>query len=84
MTDALDTSLDYWRTHPCDFIEQVLFDPETDAPFVLLPAERQFLKHAFATDDNGRLLYPTLIYSAIKKSGKTTFARSSLSPWCCS
>jgi phage terminase large subunit-like protein len=32
------------------------------------------LKFAFKTDENGRLLYPELIYGAIKKSGKTSFA----------
>ena len=42
-------------------------------PFALLPAEKLFLQYMFMTDDDGRLKYPTLIYSAIKKSGKTTF-----------
>jgi phage terminase large subunit-like protein len=55
------------------FIEQ-LIDPETGLPFELLDAERQFLAHAFATDDSGRLRYPELIFGAPKKSGKTTFA----------
>jgi hypothetical protein len=55
------------------FIEQ-LIDLETGKPFELLDAERQFLAHAFTTDDSGRLLYPELIFGAPKKSGKTTFA----------
>jgi len=38
----------------------------------LLPAERQFL--AFRTGKDGRLLYPELVFSAPKKSGKTTLA----------
>ena len=72
---ALDQSaLDYWREHPCEFIEKCLINPETGRAYVLLAAEREYLKHAFTLDENGRLLYPTLIYSAIKKSGKTTFA----------
>ena len=41
---------------------------------MLLDAERRFLQYAFATDANGRLLYPEQIYSCPKKSGKTTFA----------
>jgi phage terminase large subunit-like protein len=41
---------------------------------VLLAAERDFLKHALTFDDNGRLLYPEMIFGAIKKSGKTGFA----------
>lgn len=75
MTDTLnDTALDYWREHPCEFIEQCLINPETGRPFVLLDAEREFIEHAFTIGPDGRLLYPTLIYSCPKKSGKTTFA----------
>jgi hypothetical protein len=67
-------TLTRWRADPISFIEQVLIDPETGEPFVLLDAERWFLKFAFTLDENGRLKYPELIYGAIKKSGKTTFA----------
>ena len=75
MADAFDSvTMVRWRADPIAFIEYVLHDPETSEPFVLLPAEREFLKHAFRTDDAGRLLYPELCYSCPKKSGKTTFA----------
>jgi phage terminase large subunit-like protein len=67
-------SLQRWRDAPVSFVEQVLIDPETNQPFVLLPVERQFLDHAFRTGDDDRLLYPELIYACPKKSGKTTFA----------
>jgi phage terminase large subunit-like protein len=40
----------------------------------MLPAEREFLKHAFEFDADGRLKYSEWVYSAPKKSGKTTFA----------
>ena len=63
-----------WRANPISFIETVLIDPETGKPFKLLPAERAFLKRALATDRDGRLRYPELIYGAPKKSGKTGFA----------
>jgi Phage Terminase len=33
-----------------------------------------FLRYAFATGSDGRLLYPEQIYACPKKSGKTTFA----------
>ena len=66
--------LERWRDDPIAFIESVLFDPETGKPFVLLPAEREFLKHAFQTNDDGRLLYPEQVFGAPKKSGKTGFA----------
>jgi phage terminase large subunit-like protein len=51
-----------------------LYDPETKKPFVLLPAERCFLEHAFERTPDGRLRYPEQVYGAPKKSGKTTFA----------
>jgi phage terminase large subunit-like protein len=75
MPDGLDDSaLGRWRSDPTAFIETYLFDPETGRPFRLLPSEREFLKHAFALDADGRLKYPELLYAAPKKSGKTTFA----------
>ena len=52
----------------------MLHDPETGKPFVLLDAEREFMRHAFALDADGRLLYPEQCYGAPKKSGKTTLA----------
>ncbi len=63
-----------WRREPCTFIEEELHDPETGKPFKLLDAERDFLAHAFKTDDAGKLLYPEQVYAAPKKSGKTGFA----------
>jgi phage terminase large subunit-like protein len=68
-----NTSLEYWRSHPIAFIEQCLVNPETGVPFELLPAEKQFLAHAFQLGDNGKLKYSEWVYSAPKKSGKTTF-----------
>jgi Phage Terminase len=74
MADTIDrTALDHWRADPIAFIETVLHDPETNAPFVLLDAERQFLAYAFKTGDDGRLLYPEQVFGAPKKSGKTGF-----------
>jgi Phage Terminase len=67
-------SLDRWRRNPVSWIETHLYDPETGKRFKLLPAEREFLKHALATGSDGRLLYPEQIFGAIKKSGKTGFA----------
>src|ERR1700757_1174107 len=62
-----------WRHSPCDFVEEVLPDPETGKPFCLLDVERRFMERAFDTDANGRMLYPELVYGAPKKSGKTAF-----------
>jgi hypothetical protein len=68
------TDLTRWRADPVAFIEQHLINAETNESFELLPAERAFLKFAFKTGANGKLLYPELLYSCPKKSGKTTFA----------
>ena len=43
-----------WRADPIAFIEEILIDPETKKPFMLLDAERAFLKHAFATGADGQ------------------------------
>jgi Terminase large subunit, ATPase domain len=66
-------TLKRYRAEPTAFITEVLRNPETGQPFVLLPAEIEFLKHALRTGPNGRLLYPQLIYACPKKSGKTVF-----------
>jgi hypothetical protein len=75
MSEILEASaIEHWRRVPTEFIAEVLRDPETREPFVLLDAESCFIDHAFRTDDDGRLLYPEWAYSAPKKSGKTGFA----------
>ncbi len=74
MTDINGTALMHWRSDPMSFIETVLYNPETNQPYKLLPAQHEFVKHAFELDEHGRLLYPELVYAAPKKSGKTAFA----------
>jgi hypothetical protein len=54
-----------WRRDPVAFIEQHLINLETGKPFVLLASEREFLRYALATDSNGRLLFPELIYESV-------------------
>jgi terminase large subunit-like protein len=68
------TRLARYQANPASFIEEVLIDPETARPFVLLKAEKKFLRYAFKRARNGRLLYPEQVYACPKKSGKTTFA----------
>jgi hypothetical protein len=54
--EALEPSaLERWRRDPAEFITEVLRDPETGKPFVLLDAERNFIKCAYAQDADGRL-----------------------------
>jgi Terminase large subunit, endonuclease domain/Terminase large subunit, ATPase domain len=56
------------------FVESSLIDPEIGENFVLTDAEKEFAEHAFELTPDGRLKYPEQVYSAPKKSGKTTFA----------
>jgi hypothetical protein len=63
-----------YRANPVLFIEELLINPETGRPIILLKAEKKFLRHAFKRGRNGRLLYPEQVYACPKKSGKTTFA----------
>jgi hypothetical protein len=51
------TMLKRWQNRYRRSLSRACFTaPETGRPFVLLPAEREFLKHAFKTDDDGKLL----------------------------
>ena len=63
-----------YRADPCAFIEENLVSPYTGEPYRLTDAERFFIKFAFTLDADGRLLYPLLVYGAIKKSRKTELA----------
>lgn len=75
MTAISPRQLARWRRDPSAFVEEVPHDPETGKPFKLLPAERDFLKHAFKVDnETGRLLYPEQVFACPRKSGKTGFA----------
>lgn len=58
---------------PVEFM-QALVDPDSGQPFVLYRAQRRFLTEAFVPTADGSLPYPELLYSAPKKSGKTTLA----------
>ena len=62
---------------PAGFAE-ALVDPETGKPFELYPAQRRFLEEAFTLNQEGRLPYPELVFSAPKKSGKTAMAAIAL------
>lgn len=63
-----------WKRDPVAFITEALVDPETGKPFALYPAEERFIREAFTRTADGRLPYPEMVFSAPKKSGKTTLA----------
>jgi hypothetical protein len=49
MSEFLEaTTIDHWRRDPVRFIDEVLRDPETEKPFVLLDAEKSFISHVHA------------------------------------
>jgi hypothetical protein len=65
-----------WRADSAAFVDDgAVRDPETDQKFELNWSQRQFLKHAFRTGEDGRLLYSELLYSAPKKSGRRRLPR---------
>jgi phage terminase large subunit-like protein len=70
MLSTLD--IERWRD-PMAFIESGLVNPETLQPFRLTAAEKLFVRYAFKVTKEGRLLYPELVFSGPKKSGKTAF-----------
>jgi hypothetical protein len=74
LTEIDSRTLARYRQSPADFIEQCMRSPYDGESYVLNDAERAFIKYMFMLDDDGRLLYPLLLYSAIKKSRKTEFS----------
>jgi phage terminase large subunit-like protein len=54
------------------FIDKLVKKNELGQPFSLTDRQREILRLAFAFDGDGRLPYDTIIYSCVKKSGKTT------------
>jgi hypothetical protein len=56
---------------PITFIDMLIKKNELGQPFRLSDHQREILRLAFAFDDD-RLPWDTIVYSCIKKSGKTT------------
>jgi phage terminase large subunit-like protein len=67
-----------WRRDPAAFIVEVLRNPETGEPFVLYPAEEEFLRLALTPTADGALPFAELVFAAPKKSGKTAIAAMSM------
>ena len=58
--------------HPITFIDKLVKKNELGQPFTLSDHQREILRLAIDFDQDGRLPWDTIIYSCIKKSGKTT------------
>lgn len=54
------------------WVEHFVIIPEGRGRIKLEPHQRLILDHVFQFDGNGKLPYEVVVYSAIKKSGKTT------------
>jgi phage terminase large subunit-like protein len=61
-----------YQRDPVCFIDDLITKNELNQPFSLKPHQREILRLAFAFDEDGRLPYDTILWSTIKKSGKTT------------
>jgi phage terminase large subunit-like protein len=57
---------------PITFIDKLVTRNELGQPFTLMDHQREILRLAFAFDEDGRLPWDTILYSCVKKSGKTT------------
>jgi hypothetical protein len=57
---------------PIHFIDRLIRRNELGQSFALTDEQREVLRLAFAFDEDGRLPWDTIIYSTVKKSGKTT------------
>src|ERR1044071_18449 len=66
----MDTQI--YLTDPLAFIDDFIKFNELGKLFRLAPHQREALRLAFPFDSNGRLPWDTIIWSCIKKSGKTT------------
>lgn len=68
------SDLSRYRSDISAFAEEQFFIPETRRPIVLEPHQKRILRDIFTVDGDGRFPYETIVYSAPKKSGKTTIS----------
>lgn len=59
---------------PVSWIEENFIDPITDKLMVLYPHQKRILRRALQMDDQGYSKYSQVVWSELKKSGKTTIA----------
>lgn len=63
-----------WDPDAAKWIETHFWIPENRGPMNLHPYQRAALHEALRKDDSGRFVYSTVVWSDIKKSGKSTLA----------
>ena len=71
MSEVLEpNTLERWQREPISFIEQILRNPQTNKPFELFPAQRQWFKHCWQLRDDGRLEYGEQLIGWPKRPAK--------------
>lgn len=59
---------------PAIWIEREFWIPENNGAIILMPYQRAVLREAYRRDDSGQFIYSTVLWSDIKKSGKSSIA----------
>lgn len=62
----------FYYPNPADFLEAEMVIPETGLPITLHPEQRAVIEAMSARDERGYFLYNRWLYSAPKKTAKTT------------
>ncbi len=60
-----------YATDPVAFADDLVTKNELGRPFYLLDHQREILRLAFTFDEEGRLPWDTILWSCIKKDGKS-------------
>lgn len=63
-----------WLDDPVAFFDEIIVNHETGKSFVLYDEQKRFLREALRLTPDGRLAYSECVFSAPKKSGKSTTA----------
>ena len=77
----------YINPDPARWIQTHFYIKETKAPLQLFPSQIIPLREALSKDENGLYKYSTVIWSSVKKTGKTLIAAAAISyfawqkPW---
>jgi hypothetical protein len=62
------------KSNPIEWMEANYFIPETKRPIKFEPYQKRALQEALSLDERGLFKYATIVWSDIKKSGKTSVA----------
>lgn len=69
-----ESGIDIYQSDICDWSEHNFYIPFTAMPIVMPLHQKAVLRYFLTRRENGHFPYQTLVYSSIKKSGKSTVA----------